>query len=130
MISNVIFSFFSALVIPGNTAAPSTCKKFYVNSSDGYINVRSSPEVKKGNILAALLIGYSVQIVQHSHGWLKINFNFFNSPFSGWVARNQISRGSCDLRPDYSMKLIIPIMNKLGLKAQQGEDLPLDYCIH
>ncbi len=115
--SDVVFSFFLALVISSNPATPSnTCQKFFVTTKDGYVNIRASPQVKTGNILATLPSGSSVQLSQRRQGWLKISF-----PLSGWLAGNQVSRISCDAGRDLLMNLGLPTMSKLGKKAQLGE---------
>ncbi|WP_220186628.1 hypothetical protein [Nostoc sp. ATCC 53789] len=116
--SDIIFSFVFALVIASNPATPSdTCQKFFVTTKDGYVNIRSSSQVKTGNILATLPSGSSVQISQHRQRWLKINF-----PLSGWLIRNQISRISCDAGRDLLMNLGLPTMTKLGKKSQLGDE--------
>lgn len=117
MISDVVFSFFLSLVISGNSATPSNiCQKFFVTTKDGYVNIRSSPQVKIGKILATLPSGSSVQLSQRRQGWLKISF-----PLSGWLAGNQVSRISCDAGRDLLINLGLPTMSKLGKKAQLGE---------
>lgn len=115
--SDIVFSFFLALVISGNPATPSNnCQKFFVTTPDGYVNVRSSPQVQTGNLLATLPSGSSVEISQRRQGWLKIKF-----PLSGWLAGNQISRISCDAGRDLLITLGIPTINQLGKKAQLGD---------
>lgn len=115
--SDVVFSFFLALVISGNSAtASNTCQKFFVTTKDGYVNIRSYPQVKTGNILATLPSGSSVQLSQRRQGWLKISF-----PLSGWLAGNQVSRISCDAGRELLMNLGLHTMSKLGKKAQLGE---------
>jgi hypothetical protein len=115
--SDIILSFFLSFIIAGNPAAPSnTCQKFFVTTPDGYVNIRSSPQVKPDNIVATLPSGSSVQISQRRQGWLKINL-----PFSGWLAGNQISRISCDAGRDLLMNLGLPTMSNLGKKAQLGD---------
>jgi hypothetical protein len=117
MIPDVVLSFFLVLVISGNPATPSnTCQKFFVTTKDGYVNVRSSPQVQTGNLLAALPSGSSVEISQRHQGWLKIKF-----PLSGWLAGNQISRISCDAGRELLMNLGIPTISQLGKKAQLGD---------
>lgn len=118
MMSDAIFSFLFALVIAGNPTTPSnTCQKFFVSTPDGYVNIRSSPQVKTGNILATLPSGSLVQISQRHQGWLKINL-----PLSGWLAANQISRISCDAGHDLLLNSGLPTMSKLGEKAQLGDE--------
>ncbi|MCU0535731.1 MAG: SH3 domain-containing protein [Hydrococcus sp. Prado102] len=115
--SDVVFSFFLALAISGNPATPShTCQKFFVTTQDGYVNVRSSPQVQTGNLLATLPSGSSVEIIQRRQGWLKIK-----SPLSGWLAGNQVSRISCDAGRDLLMNLGLPTISRLGKKTQQGD---------
>jgi hypothetical protein len=118
MMPDVILSFFFALVIAGNPLIPSnTCQKFFVTTPDGYVNIRSSPQVKTGNILVTLPSGSSVQISQRHKRWLKINL-----PLSGWLVRNQISLISCDAGHDLLMNLGLPTMSKLGKKAQREDE--------
>jgi hypothetical protein len=114
MMSDVIFSSLFALVIAVHPVAPSNnCQKFFVTSSDGYVNVRSSPQVKINNTLATLPSGTAVQISQRHQAWLKIN-----SPLVGWLSGNQTSRISCYAGRDLLINLGWPTISKLGKKSQ------------
>ena len=112
--SDIVLSFFLALVMAGNPT--NTCQKFFVTAPDGYVNVRSSPQVKTGNLLVTLPSGSEVNISQKGKGWLKINL-----PLTGWLAQNQVSRISCDSGRNILMKLGLPTIEKLGKKSQQGD---------
>lgn len=53
------------------------------------LNVRSSPEVKEGNIVGQLNNNTFVSVADEQNGWLRIS-----SPVAGWVAKNR-TENSC-----------------------------------
>jgi predicted secreted protein len=53
------------------------------------LNVRSSPEVKEGNIVGQLNNNTFVSVADEQMGWLRIT-----SPVAGWVAKNR-TESSC-----------------------------------
>lgn len=53
------------------------------------LNVRSSPEVKEGNIVGQLNNNTFVSVADEQRGWLRIT-----SPVAGWVAKNR-TESSC-----------------------------------
>ncbi|NEQ39655.1 MAG: SH3 domain-containing protein [Okeania sp. SIO3I5] len=60
-----------------------------VDDPDAPLNVRSSPEVKKGNIVGQLNNNTFVSVANEQSGWLEIT-----NPVTGWVAKNR-TRSSC-----------------------------------
>lgn len=60
-----------------------------VNDPNPPLNVRSSPEVKAGNIVGQLNNNTFVPVVEEKNGWLKIS-----DPVEGWIAKNR-TRSSC-----------------------------------
>lgn len=62
-----------------------------VNDPNPPLNVRSSPEVKEGNIVGQLNNNTFVPVVEEKNGWLKIT-----APLEGWIAKNR-TRSSCSV---------------------------------
>ncbi|MEB3278318.1 MAG: SH3 domain-containing protein [Lyngbya sp.] len=60
-----------------------------VNDPEPPLNVRSSPEVKEGNIVGQLDNNTFISVVKEDQGWLQIS-----SPVEGWVAKNR-TKSSC-----------------------------------
>ena len=106
-------AFFSA-VKPGNTDN-NNCQSLTVTASDGYVNVRSEPQVEKGNIVGVLPSGREIEPQSQSKGWYEID-----SPFAGWLAGNQVATISCDSARDILADVGHPTIEKFGKKAAQG----------
>ena len=53
------------------------------------LNVRSSPEIKEGNIVGQLNNNTFVSVADEQNGWLRIT-----SPVAGWLAKNR-TKNSC-----------------------------------
>lgn len=115
MLQKVIFFSIFFLLSGNSTLMAETCQQFFVTSSDGYVNIRSSPEIKGNNVIATLPSGSSVQLTERHQTWLKIKL-----PLTGWLAGNQISRVSCDQGHNLLINLGLPTMNKLGKNAAGG----------
>ncbi|WP_413166290.1 SH3 domain-containing protein [Capilliphycus salinus ALCB114379] len=60
-----------------------------VDDPEPPLNVRSSPEVKEGNIVGQLDNNTFISVVKEDQGWLQIS-----SPVEGWVAKNR-TKSSC-----------------------------------
>ncbi|WP_094677330.1 SH3 domain-containing protein [Hydrocoleum sp. CS-953] len=60
-----------------------------VDDPEAPLNVRSSPEVKEGNIVGQLNNNTFISVVDEQSGWLQIT-----NPVKGWVAKNK-TRSSC-----------------------------------
>ncbi|MEM1168395.1 MAG: SH3 domain-containing protein [Cyanobacteria bacterium P01_H01_bin.35] len=60
-----------------------------VDDPEAPLNVRSSPEVKEGNIVGQLNNNTFVSVADEQSGWLQIT-----NPVTGWVAKNR-TRSSC-----------------------------------
>lgn len=60
-----------------------------INDPEPPLNVRSSPEVREGNIIGQLNNNTFVSVVDEQSGWLRIT-----EPVTGWVAKNR-TRNSC-----------------------------------
>jgi hypothetical protein len=105
-----------SLLLTGNSiVSAETCQKFFVTAPDGYVNIRSSPQIQGNNVIATLPSGSSVQLSERERNWLKIKL-----PLVGWLAGSQISRISCDRGRDLLIDLGLPTIVKLGKKATSG----------
>ncbi len=73
------------------TPATSGCKivMAIVDDPEAPLNVRSSPEVKEGNIVGQLNNNTFVSVTDEESGWLQIT-----NPVTGWVAKNR-THSSC-----------------------------------
>ncbi|MEL7034924.1 MAG: SH3 domain-containing protein [Cyanobacteria bacterium J06592_8] len=60
-----------------------------VDDPEPPLNVRSSPEVKNGNIVGQLDNNTFISVLSEDQGWLQIS-----SPVEGWVAKNR-TQSSC-----------------------------------
>ena len=96
---------------PGKTDN-STCQTLAVTASDGYVNIRSEPMVKTGNIVGVLPSGSEIETERQSRGWYEIE-----SPFTGWLAGNQIAKVKCDRARDISTTVGHPAITELGERA-------------
>jgi hypothetical protein len=105
-----------SLLLTGNSiVVAESCQKFFVTATDGYVNIRSSPQIQGNNVIATLPSGSSVQLSEGHQKWLKIKL-----PLAGWLAGSQISRISCDQGRDLLIELGLPTIIKLGNKAANG----------
>jgi len=105
-----------SLLLTGNSiVVAESCQKFFVTATDGYVNIRSSPQIQGNNVIATLPSGSSVQLSERHQKWLKIKL-----PLVGWLAGSQISRISCDRGRDLLINLGLPTIMKLGKKAVIG----------
>ena len=105
-----------SLLLTGNSiVGAESCQKFFVTARDGYVNIRSSPQIQGNNVIATLPSGSSVQLSERSQKWLKIKL-----PLAGWLAGSQISRISCDQGRNLLIELGLPTIIKLGKKAAIG----------
>jgi hypothetical protein len=104
------------LLLTGNSIiGTESCQKFFVTATDGYVNIRSYPQIQGNNVIATLPSGSSVQLSEGHQKWLKIKL-----PLAGWLAGSQISRISCDQGRDLLIELGLPTIIKLGKKAAIG----------
>jgi hypothetical protein len=104
------------LLLTGNSIiGTESCQKFFVTATDGYVNIRSYPQIQGNNVIATLPSGSSVQLSEGHQKWLKIKL-----PLAGWLAGSQISRISCDQGRDLLIELGLPTIIKLGNKAANG----------
>jgi|688.fasta_scaffold22672_4 hypothetical protein len=105
-----------SLLLTGNSiVVAESCQKFFVTAPDGYVNIRSYPQIQGNNVIATLPSGSSVQLSERHQKWLKIKL-----PLAGWLAGSQISRISCDQGRDLLIELGLPTIIKLGKKAAIG----------
>ena len=104
------------LLLTGNSIiGTESCQKFFVTATDGYVNIRSYPQIQGNNVIATLPSGSSVQLSEGHQKWLKIKL-----PLAGGLAGSQISRISCDQGRDLLIELGLPTIIKLGNKAANG----------
>ncbi|MEA5572685.1 SH3 domain-containing protein [Calothrix sp. UHCC 0171] len=90
-----------------------TCQKVVIDDPDGYINVRSTPEVKANNIVRSLLNGTQIRVLKERSGWLQIN-----SPIQGWVAKNRTA--ICCAVHNRDIQTSLQTISRLGEQATQG----------
>jgi hypothetical protein len=96
-------------------AIADSCQKSVVVSRDGYANVRSSPQVRKDNIIGTLPIGLSFEQLRLQHGWINIR-----TPFSGWIKDNQVSTLSCDAATKLLVEKGLDAISRFGKQAIAG----------
>ncbi|MFM1843784.1 MAG: hypothetical protein RLZZ490_2527 [Cyanobacteriota bacterium] len=114
-----VFPVVLAFLVAGSpTPVPETnqCQRFFVTAPDGYVNVRSSPAIESDNIRGVLPTGTSVLLVGRKNNWLQLK-----EPLSGWLARNQIYRVTCERGNQLLIEVGLPRIQNLGLKAQKGD---------
>ena len=105
-----------SLLLTGNSiVGAESCQKFFVTATDGYVNIRSYPQIQGNNVIATLPSGSSVQLSEGHQKWLKIKL-----PLAGWLAGSQISRISCDQGRDLLIELGLLTIITLGKKAAIG----------
>lgn len=109
----VLVGYFSILCI--SPALADSCQKSVVISRDGYANIRSSPQVKKNNIVGTLPIGMSFEQVRLRYGWVNIR-----RPISGWIKNSQISRLSCDAATKLLLEDGLSAISHFGQQATTG----------
>ena len=109
----VLVGYFSILCI--SPALADSCQKFVVFSRDGYVNVRSSPQVKKNNIVGTLPIGMSFEQVGWRYSWVNIR-----RPIFGWIKDSQISRLSCDAATKLLLEDGLSAISRFGQQATGG----------
>ena len=115
MLSKITIFSLSLLLTGNSIVGAESCQKFFVTARDGYVNIRSSPQIQGNNVIATLPSGSSVQLSERYQKWLKIKL-----PLAGWLAGSQISRISCDQGRDLLIELGLPTIIKLGKKAAIG----------
>jgi hypothetical protein len=92
-----------------------SCQKSVVVSRDGYANVRSSPQVRKDNIIGTLPIGLPFEQVRLRHGWINIR-----APLSGWIKNSQVSKLSCDAATKLLLEEGLSAISRFGKQAIAG----------
>ncbi|MEM7757375.1 MAG: SH3 domain-containing protein [Cyanobacteria bacterium P01_A01_bin.40] len=105
---------------PGKTDN-NTCQTLAVTASDGYVNIRSEPMVKTGNIVGVLPSGSEIETENQSKGWYQIE-----SPFTGWLAGSQIATVNCDRARDILSTVGHPAITEFGERASQGDETAAD----
>ncbi|CCI27065.1 exported hypothetical protein [Microcystis aeruginosa PCC 9809] len=96
-------------------ALADSCQKSVVISRDGYANIRSSPQVKKHNIIGTLPIGMSFEQISLRYGWVNIR-----TPVSGWIKESQTSRMSCDAATKLLLENGLSAISRFGKQAITG----------
>jgi hypothetical protein len=109
----LLVCFLSILCV--SPALADSCQKSVVVSRDGYANVRSSPQVKKDNIVGTLPIGLSFKQVRLRHGWVNIR-----APLLGWIKKNQVSILSCDAATKLLREEGLSAISRFGKQAIAG----------
>jgi hypothetical protein len=102
--------------VPVESAPAIDCQNSVVTAADGYANVRLTPRVTGGNVVAALASGMSIEIIKQAKGWFQIN-----SPVQGWIAGTQISRFPCDAAVGVSSRAGLAAIDRLGRQAASGD---------
>lgn len=96
-------------------ALADSCQKSVVVSRDGYANIRSSPQVKKHNIIGTLVIGMSFEQIHRRYGWVNIR-----TPVSGWIKDSQIARMSCDAATKLFLEDGLSAISRFSKQAIRG----------
>ncbi len=96
-------------------AIADSCKKSVVVSKDGYANVRSSPQVRKDNIIGTFPIGLPFEQVRLRDGWINIR-----APLSGWIKNSQVSKLSCDAATKLLLEEGLSAISRFGEQAIAG----------
>ncbi|MFM7440376.1 MAG: hypothetical protein ACKO2V_17560 [Snowella sp.] len=110
----LLFGFLSILWV--SPVLADSCQKSVVVSRDGYANVRSSPQVKKDNIIGTLPIGLSFEQVRLRNGWVNIR-----TPLSGWIKDSQVSKLSCDAATKLLLEEGLSAISRFGKQAIAGD---------
>ncbi len=105
---------------PGNTDS-NNCQSLTVTAADGYVNIRSEPMVKTGNIVGVLPSGSEIETESQSKGWYEIE-----SPFNGWLAGSQVAMVNCDRARDILADVGHPAITEFGKQASQGDEVAAD----
>lgn len=92
------------------------CQGYYISAPDGYVNVRTSKEVKSDNIKAVLPSGLAVTPNVRSGRWW-----FIQAPLTGWLAQTQVSYLPCDQGQQLLWEFGIPAITRLGQQAKNGQ---------
>jgi hypothetical protein len=92
-----------------------SCEKWTITSNDGYVNIRSIPKVNM-NIVGVLITGTGIEFESKNQTWVQID-----SPVRGWIAKNQISKLSCNDSIKLLIKTGFPKINSLGKQAIQND---------
>jgi hypothetical protein len=111
--NTVVLGFLSILWV--SPALADSCQKSVVVSRDGYINVRSSPQIRKDNIIGTLPIGLSFEQIHLRHGWINIR-----APLSGWIKDSQVSKLSCDAATKLLLEEGLFTISRFGKQAIAG----------
>jgi hypothetical protein len=91
------------------------CTQLAIISQDGYSNVRAQPEVKLNNVVGSLLTGTTIYKIGDSDNWIKIS-----TPFTGWIAKGQVSTVSCEVARKKLITIGIPTIQLLVRKSISG----------
>lgn len=78
------------LIFPFSSMAANDCTLLTVSTTDGFANVRSTPQVTKSNILGAVLDGMEIKPIRRQKHWIRIE-----SPLDGWIHRTQTAHHNC-----------------------------------
>ena len=101
----------------GQVARGGDCQHFAVTSADGYANVRSTPRVESGNVVAVLPTGTPIESAGRRRGWLRMK-----SPLAGWIARSQVSGFPCGSAARVSSNAGLAAIDRLGGRGQAGDE--------
>lgn len=91
------------------------CQRLTVTAWDGYVNVRSEPEVQS-EIVGVLPSGSEVEPARKSGGWYQVD-----SPIAGWLAGNQVETISCESARDILAAVGHPAIEEFGRRAAGGD---------
>lgn len=145
-----VFDEKGAIVYPVTitAVAKSVCQAYRVNSFDGTLNMRKTPDSTiSGNIIKVLRNGdFVLALKEQSDGWLYVKSAGDNKIYEGWVYKNYLtaakglydkhvnsSDGTLNIRADSTVKgnLIAAMGNHFGftvLKAVSGTNWGLIWC--
>lgn len=87
------------------------CQTIIVDDPDGFVNVRTSPQVRESNLIRSLLNGTELNAIHQQSGWLQID-----EPIQGWVARNRTAI-CCASHIDNLTDSNLQVIRELGQRA-------------
>ncbi|EKV02824.1 SH3 domain-containing protein [Leptolyngbya sp. PCC 7375] len=91
------------------------CQTIIVDDPDGFVNVRSSPQVRQDNLVRSLLNGTEINTIQQQSGWLHID-----SPIEGWVDSNRTAFCCASYIHTFEVHKVL-VIGELGQQATTGD---------
>ncbi|ESA33812.1 sh3 type 3 domain protein [Leptolyngbya sp. Heron Island J] len=87
------------------------CQTMVVDDPDGFVNIRTSAQVSKNNLVMSLLNGTEINAVYQQSDWIQID-----APVQGWVARDRTAI-CCASYSHHLMASKVQVIRELGQRA-------------